>query len=103
MRQGFFGTRTLGPRLMFGHIVPKVGRLQEGLSNTSSKIDLGYHGNLLVTMFNLSKNTRSLKSGDRFCTMYCRLPLNKENCIVVRTPIHPGEILADELEAMDFR
>ena len=80
-----------------------ISTCQEGLLNTSSKIDPGYHGNLLVTMFNLSKNTRTLKSGDRFCTMYRRLPLNKENCIMARTPIHPGEILADELEAMDFR
>ena len=43
------------PKTRFGHIVPKVGLLQKGLSNTSSKIDPGYEGKLLITVFNLGK------------------------------------------------
>jgi dCTP deaminase len=43
------------PRSMFGYIVPKVLLLQKGLSNTISKVDPGYDGHLLVTVFNLGK------------------------------------------------
>ena len=44
------------PSKMFGQIVPKVTLLHEGISNTTSKVDPGYNGNLLVTIFNLGKN-----------------------------------------------
>jgi deoxycytidine triphosphate deaminase len=56
------------PRSRFGYIVPKVKWLQCGISNTSSKIDPGYPGPLLVTVFNLGKEVVSLTRGERFCT-----------------------------------
>ena len=58
------------PKSRFGHIVPKVTLLQNGISNTSSKIDPGYNGHLLVTVFNLGKRTIHLKEGEKFCTFY---------------------------------
>mgnify|MGYP001072895751 CR=1 FL=1 len=58
------------PRRRFGHIVPKVSLLQKGLSNTSSKIDPGYFGKLLVTVFNLGQQKVTLEKGDKFCTLY---------------------------------
>lgn len=58
------------PKSRFGHIVPKVTLLQNGISNTSSKIDPGYHGHLLVTVFNLGKRTIYLKKEEKFCTFY---------------------------------
>jgi dCTP deaminase len=58
------------PRTMFGHIVPKVGLLQEGISNTSSKVDPGYDGHLLVSVFNLGRKHVSLNHGQRFCCLY---------------------------------
>jgi len=58
------------PKNRFGHIVPKVSLLQDGISNTSSKIDPGYNGRLLVTVFNLGKKTVELERGAPFCTFY---------------------------------
>ncbi len=58
------------PKSRFGHIVPKVRLLQRGISNTSSKIDPGYSGLLLVTLFNLGKRTVPLKRGQKFCSLY---------------------------------
>lgn len=58
------------PRCAFGVIVPKVGLLQVGLSNTTSKIDPGYHGPLVVTAFNLGKRTVRLKHKEPFCCLY---------------------------------
>jgi dCTP deaminase len=58
------------PRTRFGHIVPRVSLLQVGISNTSSKIDPGYHGKLLITVFNLGKKKVELKKGTPFCTLY---------------------------------
>lgn len=58
------------PKSRFGHIVPKVSLLQHGISNTSSKIDPGYNGHLLITVFNLGKKTIRLKKNDPFCTLY---------------------------------
>jgi dCTP deaminase len=43
------------PHGMFGYIVPKVSLLQDGASNTLSKVDPGYHDHLVVTVFNLGK------------------------------------------------
>jgi len=57
------------PQTRFGQIVPKVNLLKKGISNTTSKIDPGYNGKLLITVFNLGKNTVPLKKGDKFCTM----------------------------------
>jgi deoxycytidine triphosphate deaminase len=58
------------PKSCFGHIVPKVSLLQKGISNTSSKIDPGYVGSLLVTVFNLGKQRVTLEKGQKFCTLY---------------------------------
>lgn len=58
------------PKSRFGHIVPKVSLLQDGLSNTSSKVDPGYEGKLFITVFNLGKREISLKKGQKFCTLY---------------------------------
>lgn len=58
------------PKSAFGHIVPKVGLLQKGISNTSSKVDPGYKGHLLVTVFNLGKKTVQLRRNQRFCSLY---------------------------------
>jgi dCTP deaminase len=58
------------PKYRFGHIVPKVSLLQEGVSNTSSKVDPGYSGHLLITIFNLGKKKIELEKGKRFCSLY---------------------------------
>lgn len=58
------------PRHAFGLIVPKVSLLQRGISNTSSKIDPGYNGNLLITVFNLGKKTVTLKRFQPFCSLH---------------------------------
>ncbi len=58
------------PKAMFGHVVPKVSLLQQGISNTSSKVDPGYRGRLLITVFNLGKKSVQLRRGDRFCALY---------------------------------
>lgn len=57
------------PRRFFALVVPKVGVLQLGLSNTMSKVDPGYRGRLLVTLFNLGKKTVTLKRHERFCSL----------------------------------
>jgi dCTP deaminase len=57
------------PRQMYGTIAPKVSLLQRGISTTFSKVDPGYHGHLLITLFNLGKNTVVLKRKDRFCAL----------------------------------
>jgi dCTP deaminase len=57
------------PKGMFGYIVPKVKWLQEGVSNTLSKVDAGYNGSLLVTLFNLGKNKVKLHLHEPFCSL----------------------------------
>lgn len=57
------------PKNRFGQILPKVGLLQHGISNTTSKIDPGYHGNLNITIFNLGQRTILLKRGQKFCSL----------------------------------
>ena len=57
------------PRTRFALIVPKVGLLQQGLSNTMSKVDPGYEGHLLVTLFNLGQTTVTLPRGAPFCSL----------------------------------
>jgi dCTP deaminase len=57
------------PRKLFGYVVPKVSLLQKGISNTLSKVDPGYNGPLIVTLFNLGKRDFSLKQGDHFCSL----------------------------------
>jgi dCTP deaminase len=55
------------PRRMFGIIAPKVSLLQQGLSTTFSKVDPGYDGHLIITLFNLGQTTCELKKGQGFC------------------------------------
>ncbi len=57
------------PQSMLGYIVPKVGLLQDGVSNTLSKIDPGYHDHLVVTLFNLGMKEKTLKQGQKFCAL----------------------------------
>lgn len=57
------------PQSMLGYIVPKVGLLQDGVSNTFSKVDPGYHDHLVVTLFNLGKKEKTLKQGQKFCAL----------------------------------
>ena len=57
------------PGSMFGYIVPKVRCLHEGASNTMSKVDPGYNGPLVITLFNLGKNKVTLRRGQRFCSL----------------------------------
>ena len=58
------------PKGVFGQISPKVSLLQKGISNTHSKIDPGYNGPLLVTVFNLGKKTVALERGQKFCSVF---------------------------------
>lgn len=57
------------PRSLFGIIAPKVKLLEKGLSTTFSKVDPGYNGHLLITLFNLGQTVRELKRGDPFCAL----------------------------------
>lgn len=57
------------PRKRFGYVVPKVTLLQQGITNTLSKIDPGYNGPLIVTLFNLGKADLRLKRRDHFCSI----------------------------------
>ncbi len=57
------------PSTMFGYVVPKVKLLQDGVSNTLSKVDPGYHGPLVVTVFNLGKKAVTLRRLDPFCAL----------------------------------
>lgn len=57
------------PRTRFGQILPKVKLLQKGLSNTTSKVDPGYDGYLMITVFNLGKKTIELKKDEKFCSL----------------------------------
>lgn len=57
------------PKGMFGYIVPRVEWLQKGVSNTSSKVDPGYNGRLLVTLFNLGQKKQEVPRHERFCSL----------------------------------
>ncbi|HXY79561.1 MAG TPA: hypothetical protein VEI08_02890 [Candidatus Bathyarchaeia archaeon] len=57
------------PQWRFGYVVPKVGMLKRGVSNTMSKVDPGYHGALLVTIFNLGKEDVPIKRRDKICAL----------------------------------
>lgn len=57
------------PQSMFGYVVPKVGLLQKGLSNTMSKVDPGYSGPLVITLFNLGKQEVTIMRGAPFCAL----------------------------------
>ncbi|MGM0788856.1 MAG: dCTP deaminase domain-containing protein [Bacillota bacterium] len=49
------------PKTRFGQILPKVKLLEDGISNTTSKIDPGYIVFLTITLFNLGKTTKNPK------------------------------------------
>jgi dCTP deaminase len=57
------------PRSMYGTIAPKVSLLQRGLSTTFSKVDPGYPGHLLITLFNLGQTRVILHRGECFCSL----------------------------------
>jgi dCTP deaminase len=57
------------PDKFFGYVVPKVTLLQRGVSNTLSKVDPGYNGPLIVTLFNLGKTDVCLKRKQPFCSL----------------------------------
>jgi dCTP deaminase len=57
------------PRRLFGIIAPKVSLLELGLSSTFSKVDPGYNGHLLITLFNLGKATVTLHRREVFCSL----------------------------------
>ena len=57
------------PRSTFAYIIPRVKILQKGLSNIVSKVDPGYNGPLIITVFNLGRRTVSLKRRDPFCCL----------------------------------
>jgi len=57
------------PLQLYGTIAPQVSLLQRGLSTTFSKVDPGYPGPLLITLFNLGKTTVTLHRGECFCAL----------------------------------
>ena len=57
------------PRGMLGSVVPRVSLLQQGLSNPASRVDPGYHGHLLITVFNLGRTSVVLQRGAPFCSL----------------------------------
>lgn len=57
------------PRKRLGLIVARVSLLQKGISNTSTKVDPGYYGRMLITVFNLGKQNVKLQRGDKLCTL----------------------------------
>jgi dCTP deaminase len=58
------------PKTRFGQILPRVSLLQQGIANTPSKIDPGYEGVLLISVFNHGKQTVPLHRGERFCSLH---------------------------------
>jgi deoxycytidine triphosphate deaminase len=57
------------PHSRFAYIAPKVSLLQLALTNTLSKVDPGYQGPLLVTLFNAGKTRQQVTHGQRFCAL----------------------------------
>jgi deoxycytidine triphosphate deaminase len=57
------------PSRMYGTIAPKVSLLESGVSSTFSKVDPGYPGRLLITVFNLGKTTVTLQRKECFCAL----------------------------------
>jgi len=57
------------PSQLYGTIASKVSLLELGLSSTFSKVDPGYPGHLLITLFNLGQTTVRLRRGERFCAL----------------------------------
>jgi len=57
------------PSTIFGSVYPKVSLSQKGLANLTSKVDPGYEGKLLITIFNLGKKTIELEYKKAFCSI----------------------------------
>lgn len=58
------------PEHRFGEIFPKVSLLQKGVANIATKVDPGFRGNLLVTVFNYGKRSVPLYRHERFCSLH---------------------------------
>ena len=57
------------PKTMFGLILPKVSLLQRGLSSPATKIDPGYSGRLVITLFNHGKRKVRLSRRAPLCSL----------------------------------
>jgi dCTP deaminase len=68
------------PKSMFAYIIPRVSILQKGISNIVSKVDPGYDGHLVITVFNLGKKTVTLTRREPFC------------CLVVHKVLEGGSL-----------
>lgn len=79
------------PACMFGYIVPKVTLLQQGLSNTLSKVDPGYDGHLLITLFNLGKTKQYVIRNAPFCAL------------VVHSIMDPDRVRAYRRKSQDLK
>jgi dCTP deaminase len=58
------------PERYFGEIFPKVTMLQQGIANIPSKVDPGFRGKLLITVFNYGRRKVRLARGDPFCSLH---------------------------------
>jgi deoxycytidine triphosphate deaminase len=58
------------PRHRFGQIFPKVTLLKKGIANTPSKVDPGFRGHLLISVFNYGRRKVTLRRGEPFCSLH---------------------------------
>jgi dCTP deaminase len=69
----FFCVKTIEhiqiPKTRFGMIVSKVSSLAKGYGVTTTKIDPGYNGELVIYVYNYSPKSVSLKYGEKFCSL----------------------------------
>ncbi len=57
------------PVRKFGYISSRVSNLMKGIVVAPSKVDPGYSGKLMISLFNLGQNDVTLKHGDAFCNL----------------------------------
>lgn len=57
------------PVQLMGFIHSKVGKVLDGLSHISTKVDPGFFGHLMVGVYNNAHKAIPLLKGDRFCTV----------------------------------
>jgi dCTP deaminase len=55
---------------VFGTIFPKVSLVQKGIANIPTKVDPGFKGHLLITVFNYGKRNETLRYKQRFCSIH---------------------------------
>jgi dCTP deaminase len=98
------------PDRRFGQIFPKVSLLQRGIANTPSKVDPGFRGNLLVTVFNYGKRTEYLGRRQRFCSLHVfdvegpvRPYENRPPTIAARRPAAWPQKIGDWVDAYSAR